>query len=138
MNCPFCDPNHHKTRIVFEGTYSRVILSNPCLMRGHLLVIPKRHVEKLSQLDSDEKKEMFDLIEKYQELILKKISSGCDIRQHHRPFQEENKYKVNHLHFHLQPRDLYDELYRKCQVHETEVFQDLPQEEIEDILGRLS
>ncbi len=131
MDCPFCNINKEKTRIVEQTKNSLVILSNPRLISGHILVIPKRHVEKLSELNDEEKCDMLDLIIKYQEKILKKISSGCDIRQNYRPFQKQGKIKVNHLHIHLQPRELEDELYKKCQIFEKDIFKELRSEDME-------
>ena len=131
MNCPFCEINKEKTRIIQETKNSIVILSNPRLVSGHILVVPKKHVEKLSELDDLERRDIVDLIIKYQEKILKKVSPGCDIRQNYRPFQKQDKLKVNHLHIHLQPRELFDELYEKCQIFEKEIFKELSKEEME-------
>ncbi|MEK7477940.1 MAG: hypothetical protein AAB645_01045 [Patescibacteria group bacterium] len=57
--------------------------------------------------------------------ILNKFSSGCDVRQNCRPFMKQTDLKIDHLHFHLQPRELNDELYKKCQIHEKEIFQQM-------------
>ena len=133
MNCPFCEINKEKTRVIEEKENVLVILSNPRLMEGHLLVIPKRHVEKLSELNKEEKKELFDTVIKYQEKILSKIAKGCDVRQNYRPFQQEDGLKVNHLHIHLQPREFEDKLYQKCQIYEKGVFRVLDEEEISKI-----
>lgn len=113
-------------------------MSNPKLMPGHLLVIPKRHVEKLSELKQEEKKELIALVIKYQELVLAKMAAGCDIRQNHRPFIKEGHIKVNHLHIHLLPRKLDDELHKKSMIYEKEIFKDLTPEEIEDVLSKLN
>jgi ATP adenylyltransferase len=100
-------------------------------MPGHLLVVPKRHVERISELKEDEKKELFEKLEEFQENTLSKLSKGCDIRQNYRPFQKQNNLKVHHLHIHLQPRELEDELYKKCQIFEKQVFSELTNEEKE-------
>ena len=71
MKCPFCDINEEKTKILWEGKYVFVALSNPRLMPGHLLVIPKKHVEKISELNAKEKRELFDTLETFQEKKLK-------------------------------------------------------------------
>jgi len=131
MDCPYCRIDLKKTRILKEGEYIRVIFSNPRMMPGHLLVIPKRHVERISELNKDEQKELFDAIIHFQDNILLKLASGCDIRQNYRPFQKQDGLKVNHLHFHLQPRELFDELYKKCQVFEKDVFKDSSKEELD-------
>ena len=134
MKCPFCEINKEKTVIINEGKNTRVILSNPKLMQGHLLVIPKRHVEKISQLEKNEREELFDKVIEFQEKILVKIAKGCDIRQNFRPFQKEDNLKVNHLHIHLQPREFEDKLYNKSQIFEKQIFSELTKQEKDKII----
>ena len=134
--CPFCSKIEPKSRIIDETNKTLTILSNPALVEGHCLVIPKRHVEKLSELNKEEKEELFSQVVKAQELLLKKFG-GCDIRQNFRPFQKQSNLKVNHLHIHLQPRELEDELYKKCQIFEKEVFKELSQEELDKLKQEL-
>jgi histidine triad (HIT) family protein len=131
MNCPFCDIDEEKTRIVQEGKTYYVALSNPRLVPGHLLIIPKRHMEKASELSEEERREIFDAVIKMQETVLAKFSTGCDIRSNYRPFLKPGWVKVNHLHFHLQPRELEDELYQQSQKFEKELWKELPEEERE-------
>jgi histidine triad (HIT) family protein len=133
MACRFCKINKEKNKIIKEGKYTFVILSNPRLMPGHLLVVPKRHVEKISELTKKEREELIETVIKFQEIILKKIAPGCDISQHYRPFLKESKTKVNHLHIHLLPRKLNDELYLKSIIHYKEIFKDLTKKEIKEI-----
>ncbi len=132
MNCPFCTILSEDTeRILRETKHTFTILSNPRLMPGHLLVIPKKHVEKFTELSSEETKELFDEAIYWEEKILEKFASGCDISQHLRPFIGQNRLKVNHLHIHIRPREFEDELYQKVQIHEKEVFTDLSEGEFE-------
>lgn len=128
-NCPFCNIDSLKTRILNTSENTITILSNPALVNFHCLVIPKNHVEKLSDLNLDERNELFLEVVKLQSLLLKKFS-GCDIRQNYRPFLQQSKLKVNHLHFHLIPRINGDELYNKSQIFEKDIFRDLPNEEL--------
>src|SRR6185295_18637251 len=114
MDCQFCEIINGKTgRILKEGKHVFVVLSNPKLMDGHFLVIPKRHVEKISELNTEERQEFFDETVNLQEKVLEKIAPGCDISEHYRPFIPNNKFKVTHLHMHIRPRFLDDELYMK-------------------------
>lgn len=106
-------------------------------MRGHLLVIPKRHVEKISDLRPGEKRELWEMTEEFQEKIVGTLGNGCDIRQHHRPFQQQDALKIDHLHIHLQPRELYDKLYQVSQVHEKDIFRDLSDNEAHEVLDSL-
>src|SRR5690242_5427166 len=99
MTCPFCELISKKSeRVLLETKNSFVVLSNPKLMQGHLLVIPKRHVERLAELTRDELQDIISLTIKIQELILKEIAPGCDICEHFRPFIPDNSFKVSHLH----------------------------------------
>jgi histidine triad (HIT) family protein len=133
--CPFCEIDKNKTRIVWEGKNVFVVLSNPRLMFGHLLIVPKRHIEKLSELKKEEKKELFEATIKFQEKILKFIAKGCDIRQNFRPFQKQDGLKINHLHIHLQPRKFKDELYKRCQIFEKKIFCPLSKKEMDKIFN---
>ena len=130
-HCPFCSiVEENIERILRQTNHVFVVLSNPRLMEGHMLVIPKRHVEKISELIPLEQKEIFDELVNVEEKLLKNGASGCDINQHFRPFLEQSRLKINHLHFHVCPRELNDELYQVVQKHERDVFRDVSQEEI--------
>jgi len=138
QKCPFCNLNKERNRIIEGKTHVFITPSNPRLMPNHLLVIPKRHVKKISQLSEEEQKELFKTTIEIQEKILSKIARGCDIRQNHRPFQKEDSLKVNHLHIHLQPRELFDNLYHKCQIFEKDIFKELTKGEIDQTVKLFS
>lgn len=97
-------------------------------MPGHLLVIPKRHVERGSQLNKKGREGVVKAVFDLQDEIVEKLAEGCDIRTSFRPFIKQGKTKVDHFHFHLQPRELKDELYKQSQKNEKELFQKLPEE----------
>jgi len=133
-NCPFCSP---KDRVLKENKQAQVILSNPHKVPGHLLVLPKRHVEKPWELTKDELTGIFDLIFEIEQKILGKLGDGVDIRQNYRPFLQQNDLKVDHVHFHIIPRSLEDYIYKVSEQYETQLFADLDQAEakaVEDLL----
>ncbi|MBI5803909.1 HIT family protein [Candidatus Pacearchaeota archaeon] len=134
MECPFCKINSEKNRIAKDKEFIRVIFSNPRLTPGHLLVVSKRHVEKTSELNEEEQKELFETLIEFQEKILSKVSSGCDVRQNYRPFIPQGRLKVNHLHFHLIPRNFKDEIYEQYGKFQDKVFEDLSSEELDKML----
>jgi diadenosine tetraphosphate (Ap4A) HIT family hydrolase len=101
---------------------------------GHLLVIPKRHVEKLSELTEEEKNELCNTVIEFQEKILLRVSSGCDVRQNYRPFLKEGRLKVDHLHIHLIPREFKDDIFRHIQIFENNLFKELDEKEIKNFL----
>ena len=124
--CPFCDP---KQRVLRSNASAYLLLSNPRKVEGHVLVIPRRHVERPWSLTGDELQGIFALVRFAQERLLGSIATGIDTRQHYRPFLPQSKFKVDHVHFHVMPRNKEDDLYQKADVHERELFQDLSQEE---------
>ncbi|MGH7141631.1 MAG: HIT family protein [Minisyncoccia bacterium] len=125
-SCPFCDP---KERVFKENEHAYCLLSNPRLMPGHLLVIPKRHVEKPWELSDEEVRDIFSLIKFLQQKIVPALATGVDVRQHYRPFLPESRTKVNHVHYHVLPRTFQDELWLKVESHDQELFRDLSKEE---------
>lgn len=123
--CPFCNIGQEKNRILKEGRHVIVILSNPRLMPGHTLVIPRRHVSTLGQLKPAERKELFDTAIAFQEKLIQVMGkgSGCDWSQHDRPFMPTTQLTIpGHLHIHLRPRKWKDRFYRKVSIHETPLF----------------
>ncbi len=135
-NCRFC--NIERDRIVRETENTITLLSNPYLMQGHSLVIPKLHVERLSKLPKNIRYELIDETMNVQELLMQRLDmSGCDIRQNYRPFMPEDRLKVSHLHFHVIPRYFGDELYEKSMIHEKKVFTDLTPDLIKFLMARL-
>lgn len=128
--CPFCEiVKNSKERVLAEGAHVVVVLSNPRLVAGHLLVIPKRHVLKLQELSVEEQKELFNTVLAWQEKIVQKLATGCDIRQNYRPFIKQNDLKIDHAHVHLTPRESEDELYQKSMKFEKEFFVPLAEDE---------
>jgi histidine triad (HIT) family protein len=123
--CVFCDISQHKqtlNHIIAEDDFSVAFLDKNPMAKGHTLVIPKRHVEKLSDLNDNEIKKYFNFISKIQKAVLKFSGegSGCDILNHYRPYLQEGEMIKRHLHFHVMPRRLNDDLFRKVRIHLTE------------------
>lgn len=135
-DCPFCGILETETeRVIRQGTNTAVFLSNPRLMPGHTLVVPKRHIEKPWELDPKEILEIFEQIRFIEDRLLNSgLATGCDIRQNYRPFMQQGRIKIDHVHFHILPRTMEDELYQKSMRHETELFLDLEDEERTDVL----
>jgi len=53
MECPFCRPP--KEQLLYEDSLIRILLDAYPANRGHLLVVPRRHVERWEELRDDEK-----------------------------------------------------------------------------------
>lgn len=123
-NCVFCD--YDRSKVIRESENSFTILSNPYLIIGHCLLVPKNHYESLIEISDNILFELTIELKNVVGLLIDKLHiSGFDIRQNYRPFLKESKYKVNHLHFHVIPRSFEDELYKKSMIYEKDVFKDL-------------
>lgn len=61
--CPFCDP---KEAVISGDQLSYAMLSNPRKVAGHLLVIPRRHVERPWELTARETISIFGTIAQLQ------------------------------------------------------------------------
>lgn len=130
QDCPFCNLNERRLK---ENDAAILFLSNPRKMRGHFLVSPKRHVEKPWELTKEELEAISELVLFVQKRIAEKFSTGCDVRQNYRPFLPQGRVKVDHVHYHIMPRDLYDELYEKVEKYETDLFEDLSSAEHDEL-----
>lgn len=72
-NCPFCAPLDRPS--LEETPYNRVIKNKYGYeyweymhVADHLMIVPQRHVEKLSQLNDEEKIDTINVIAKYEDL----------------------------------------------------------------------
>lgn len=135
-NCVFCNYNENKKIRESENTFT--LLSNPYLLEGHCLVIPKIHYESLDDVPEIILIELITEVIKVSKILRNILGvRGIDLRQNFRPFLPESKFKVNHVHFHVIPRELEDELYQKSMRHEADVFKDLDLELLNDLLEKL-
>jgi diadenosine tetraphosphate (Ap4A) HIT family hydrolase len=134
--CPFCDIPAQ--RLIVEDDLSFVIFSNPRLTKGHLLVIPKRHVEAPWELTlHQEHSQIFQHLHRLQKRLAETLGTGCDVRQNYRPFLIQGRLKVDHVHYHLIPRTFEDELYKRTLIHEKEVFADVSEQEMSEVIKLL-
>lgn len=120
-------------RVLKSNKTAQAFLSNPRKVPGHFLVTPKRHIEKPWELTAEELQDVFELIFFVEQKLIGKVGDGVDIRQNYRPFMQQGKLKVNHLHFHLIPRYLEDYLYKVSEQFETDLFIPLDAGEAKDV-----
>jgi histidine triad (HIT) family protein len=138
MVCVFCDAGPNAKDVVLADLpATTVVFSDPRLVPGHLLIIPKRHVISLVDLTTAERAEAFDTAIEFQQRIILRIAPGCDIRQHDRPFLGQSILKIDHVHLHLLPRWQNDELYLNCQKHEVNLFTHPSQDEVTSCFEKL-
>ena len=129
--CPFCNLGE---RSIKENKHAKLILSDPRKVVGHFLVIPKRHIEKPWEMTEEELVCVFELVHFIQKRIVETMRGGADIRENYRPFLKQGRIKVDHIHYHVYPRQNEDELFQRVEKFEREMFIPLRSEERERIL----
>ena len=126
-DCNFCDLGD---RVIKSNEHANLFLSNPRKVPGHFLVTPKKHVEKPWDLEPVELLHTLDLVLQTQKALAKEYSSGADVRQNYRPYMKQGRIKMDHVHYHVLPREKDDEIYTQAEKTERRLFSDLPPEEI--------
>jgi ATP adenylyltransferase len=101
-NCPFCSKNLDKDYVILETKKSFLQANKFPYAAGHLLVVPKRHVNQVIDLTSQERKEIFDMLDLSVYVLEKYMKPegyniGCSIGR----IAGES---IQHLHFHVLPR----------------------------------
>jgi diadenosine tetraphosphate (Ap4A) HIT family hydrolase len=129
-SCPFCNPFEP---IAKENELAKVVLSDPHKVPGHVLVMPKRHVEKLEELKPEELIAIFELISFVGQRFIGNLGEGFDIRQSYRPYLKQDKLKLNHVTFHILPRSMDDYLHQVSGHYEDGLYAELDDTEREAV-----
>lgn len=106
--CVFCEKEINRDLILIETDYSLLIANKFPLGNSNLMAIPKRHVESITELDSNEIKDIMDLIV----FATSKIESsfkpeGFNIFINQGLIAGQT---ISHLHIHIVPRSEKDGL----------------------------
>ncbi len=106
MNCIFCQISSGEipTKIISKSKSSMAFLDAFPLAKGHTLVIPKNHHEKLQDMSIEENSDLFSLVH---QIIPKmdKLSGGTLVAIHN---GREAGQEIPHVHVHLVPRSSND------------------------------
>ncbi|QNF29960.1 HIT family protein [Metabacillus elymi] len=98
MSCIFCYMNE----IIFENNLAQAFFDKYPVTKGHLLIIPKRHVENYFDLTSEEKQAIDDLLFKGKKLLDQQLKpDGYNIGINN---GEAAGQTIFHVHVHLIPR----------------------------------
>jgi diadenosine tetraphosphate (Ap4A) HIT family hydrolase len=106
--CPFCriikKPETEKYRIISTEENCIVMLTLNPETRGHLLVFPKKHFDKISDIPNSG--QLFERVVDMAEEAVKKLGAPAyTIKMNNQLFLlEKDKLHVGHIHFHVIPR----------------------------------
>lgn len=118
MACRFCERGDGGLFVIKDTDRVVVALANPRLVPGHLVIFPKEHVVRLGELQWEPRSELLETVVEFQEKIMDRLSSGCDIRYGSLPTLPKQSKGDDHAHIHLYPREVNDELFCRSQVYE--------------------
>ena len=91
-----------KKRIIIENDLAYAFLTNIPIVPGHVLIVPKRAVEKLDELNEPELRAMFSLINRLKP-VMKKVFNATGFNHAWNEGKDAGQ-SIAHLHIHLIPR----------------------------------
>lgn len=106
MDCIFCKIINGKipAKKLYETKNSLVFLDAFPLARGHTLVIPKNHYDKVQKMSPQDNADLFEVV-RIMTGRLESISPSILIAVHN---GKESGQEIPHVHVHLIPRDSSD------------------------------
>ena len=106
MKCPFCNGLEEQGTLIHKTKYSQVAINLHSLKKGHLMIMPLRHVEKYNDLTQEEAKDIFDLVEIFSEKIKKTYGDYPIVT-----INPINGRSLPHVHIHLIPTKVNTRYY---------------------------
>ncbi|MFC2110871.1 HIT family protein [Bacteroidota bacterium] len=99
-SCKFC--NVEESNVIKESDYSCAFYDKYPVNNGHVLVIPKRHIENYFDLTRQEKDDLWKLVEKIKIIIDQKFKpDGYNVGIN---IGETAGQTIFHCHIHIIPR----------------------------------
>jgi diadenosine tetraphosphate (Ap4A) HIT family hydrolase len=99
QECPFCNINRE---IVFDSELCIAVFDKYPVNKGHILVIPKRHISNYFDLEKNEIDSIWEMVNKVKNLIdLKYEPQGYNIGFN---VGKTAGQTVDHVHIHVIPR----------------------------------
>lgn len=107
MDCIFCKiaKKEIPSKIITETNKSIAFLDAFPLSRGHTLVIPKCHYEKVQDITDIDSNDLFDVVQK----VISKVDklTGSTLLAIHNG--KDSGQEIPHVHVHLIPRESHDQ-----------------------------
>lgn len=132
QDCIFCKISNNEipSATIFENNEFKVMLDRFPAVSGHILIIPKNHVENIFELEPDQAARLFQLATHIAKVMKKELDfDGLNILQNNGKCAGQT---VFHFHLHLIPR------YEKDQVTLKWKSSEPTEEELENIRKRLA
>ena len=128
MACIFCDILDGKldAHVVYEDAEHIAFLDKYPIDDGHTLVIPKKHYERITDMNSEDAGKIFSLVPKIAKAILS--GAGADAFSLTQNNGKAAKQIIPHVHIHIIPRyNNKGTVWTKRQIPTYEVLSQLAQ-----------
>jgi diadenosine tetraphosphate (Ap4A) HIT family hydrolase len=105
--CPFCDQQVLNNQKFYEDDLVMALYTHKPIMKGHSLIIPKRHVERFEELNEKELAQLMKVIKKVNQAAVNvyHVSAYLLLQKN----GHEAGQTVPHVHFHYIPRKSGDD-----------------------------
>ncbi len=126
MTCIFCDilAGKRDGHIVYEDKNHIAFLDKYPIDDGHTLVIPKKHYERITDMDSNDVGEIFSIVPKIAKAVLS--GAGADAFSLAQNNGKAAKQIIPHVHIHIIPRyNNKGTVWTKRQIPTDDVLSDL-------------
>lgn len=105
--CLFCsllwDKRDKRNLVLFRTAHHAVILNRYPYNNGHLMIVPRRHIAYLSQMNTREKAEFFEVLEKVMDALAKAMKpQGFNLGMNISDVAGAGV--PGHVHWHIVPR----------------------------------
>jgi histidine triad (HIT) family protein len=102
MVCIFCKNKEIQERVIYEDDLVKIFPTNIPITPGHVLVLPKRHLSKIDELNEKELFSIKDWIVKIKNVLKQTFGAeGFNIAFNEAELAGQS---VPHLHIHIVPR----------------------------------
>ena len=104
MTCIFCDilDGKHDSHLMYEDEDHIAILDKYPIDDGHTLVIPRKHHERITDMNSENVGKIFSLVPKIAKAVL--LGAGADAFSLSQNNGKAAKQIIPHVHIHIIPR----------------------------------
>jgi len=99
MECDICNILKQEYRLIKETNYSFVCVNIAPMLEGHVMIIPKKHIENYSEFSNEEAKDFLNLFQETSLLLRDSYSKEGALSIINQGITSSQK----HIHIHLMP-----------------------------------
>ncbi len=118
---PFCDKRVISSESVCSSRHFVILYNIRPTVPGHVLLVSKRHVERITELDAKEISDMHSLLRKVIPVLIKAYDAEDESYNLIVQAGENSGMSVRHFHMHIVPRNSRDRYSKKNNALYTDI-----------------